>query len=107
MKKTRRIKGNVVEEKAGETKEGKERDNVHNRIVTRTSTTCFHNYDLLKIRIGAVLSWRSTPLRQGIDQENDSLRTFLRLVDDATLQLTGNTEIQFSILTAQCKGFQQ
>lgn len=53
MKKTRRIKGNGVEEKAGETKEGKERDNVHNRIVTRTSTTCFHNYDLLKIHIGA------------------------------------------------------
>lgn len=24
-----------------------------NRIVTRTSSTCFHNYDLFKIRIGA------------------------------------------------------
>lgn len=50
----RRPKGERIagkESDGARRKAGRGGERTHNPIVTRTSSTCFHNYDLFKIRI--------------------------------------------------------
>lgn len=73
-----------MEQKGGKRRKTKRkgRVSVYNRIVTRTSSTCFHNYDLLKIRIETrsesyYRSWTRHPLEISTSKTIDTVRPTL------------------------------
>lgn len=104
----RRIKRN----QDGRDGKGEETTFTISDCATRTSSTCFHNYDLPRDpyrnpRRVAALSRRGTPHeardRRGKRIASASL-VFPRLADADSLRLTSNTQLQFSTLIAEWKG---